>query len=509
MGRDDLREGGLASILDSLPDGVCLVDLGLVVERLNPAAMALLRLTPEAVGASFPSLVSLSPLDRDLASAVAAGATIRVEDGRATCRDGTFFLTVPVSFTIAPVVRNGVVSGAVISMCDISDRKRAEEEAREARVAAEVAVRSEHAKDEFLTNMSHELRTPLNAIIGYAEILAEEMPESGADQLVPDAQKIRSAGRHLLRLINNILDLSKIEAGRMEAHIENIDVADLVVDVTTTVRQLIEANANRFDVRVEPDVGTIDTDVVKLSQCLFNLLSNAGKFTQDGVVTLTVVRDAATIRFDVSDTGIGLTDEQIGSLFRPFVQAESSTTRRFGGTGLGLVLSRRFAQLLGGDIDVESAPGSGSRFTLSIPIASDARTDLGRVPDGRVVLVVDDDPNARDLLCRFLARDGYAAVPLASADDLVGVCRRVRPVAITLDVTRRGLDCWSALAQLKADPETADVPVMLVTLDDQRARGLALGATACLSKPIDRACLQSLRKRLRGVTRGLPASATG
>jgi signal transduction histidine kinase/ligand-binding sensor domain-containing protein len=239
--------------------------------------------------------------------------------------------------------------------------------------AREAADQASKAKSEFLANMSHELRTPLNAIIGYSEMIQEELEDMGDTALVPDVEKIHGAGRHLLTLINDILDLSKIEAGKMSLLLEEIDVPVLVAEVAATVQPLVGKNRNRLVVDCPPNVGQMTADPTKVRQTLFNLLSNACKFTEDGTIRLDVVRGkcpdtgADNFTFRVSDTGIGMTPEQLSRLFQAFEQADTSTTRKFGGTGLGLAISRRFCKLMGGDIAVESTLHHGTAFTVTLP----------------------------------------------------------------------------------------------------------------------------------------------
>ena len=217
--------------------------------------------------------------------------------------------------------------------------------------------------------MSHELRTPLNAIIGYSEMLQEEAEDQDADAFLPDLQRINGAGKHLLGLINDILDLSKIEAGRMDLYLESFDLRRLVDDVEAVVRPLAEKNANRLVIECADDLETMQADQTKVRQALFNLLSNASKFTEHGTITLTVQREPeAWVTFAVKDTGIGMTEEQLGRLFEAFSQAEASTGSKYGGTGLGLEISRHFCRLMGGDLTVESVYGQGSTFTVRLPI---------------------------------------------------------------------------------------------------------------------------------------------
>ncbi len=246
-------------------------------------------------------------------------------------------------------------------------------EATRLRVARDAAEEADRAKSSFMANMSHELRTPLNAIIGYSEMLQEEAADQGIDGFLPDLQKIHSSAKHLLALINDILDLSKIEAGKMDLYLETFAVCPLVQEVATTLRPLVQKNENTLEVTCPEDVGSMHSDVTRLRQSLFNLLSNATKFTQQGKVTLTVgrrnVQDRDWVVFRVSDTGIGMTPEQVQQLFQAFVQADASTTRKYGGTGLGLVITRKICQMMGGEVYVESEPGKGSTFTIQVPAA--------------------------------------------------------------------------------------------------------------------------------------------
>jgi CheY-like chemotaxis protein len=345
--------------------------------------------------------------------------------------------------------------------------------------------------------MSHELRTPMNAIIGYSEMLEEEAQDLGQAQFVPDLQKIQAAGKHLLALINDILDLSKIEAGKMDLYLERFDVGAMLRDVVSTIQPLADRNGNTLVLDCAPDVGEMESDLVKVRQGLFNLLSNACKFTRDGQVTLGAERVARApgdrVVFRVRDTGIGMTPEQMGRIFEAFGQADNSTTRRFGGTGLGLTITRRFCEMLGGRIDVESRPGEGSTFTIELP-AEPGAAAVGATPQGEgpLVLLIDDDPNARDLLGRTLRKEGYAVAGAESGEQGLRLAKQLDPIAITLDVMMPGLDGWAVLRQLKADPDTLHIPVVMVTILREESLAYALGASDILMKPVDRSRLRAV-----------------
>ena len=380
-------------------------------------------------------------------------------------------------------------------------------------VAKEVAEQANRTKSTFLANMSHELRTPLNAIIGYSEMLEEEAEERGRGNLAPDLGKIKTAGRHLLTLINDVLDLSKIEAGKMELFLEDLDVAGVVRDVEETIRPLVEKSHSTLEVACPAHVGTMHADLTRVRQILFNLLSNAAKFTQHGRVLLEVAPVHAHgedwIEFAVADTGIGLTPEQLERLFQSFSQADASTSRRYGGTGLGLVISRRFAQMMGGDIRVDSELGRGSVFTVRLPRVARAQPVAAApaVPAAApapapaappTVLVIDDDSPTRDLIARGLQKEGFAVLTAATGEEGVRIAREERPDVISLDALMPGMDGWTALGLLKDEPSTASIPVVMVSMADDRDIGMALGAADYLQKPVDREKLVATLRRFRG-----------
>ena len=403
---------------------------------------------------------------------------------------------------------------------------KAMEEAEEARVKAEDANRS---KSEFLANMSHELRTPLNAIIGYSEMLEEEAADVGEDDFVPDLQKIQGAGKHLLGLINSVLDLSKIEAGRMELFLEEFSIREMVEDIAGTIIPVAHKNNNHLSVFCPNDIGELHADQTKLRQSLFNLLSNACKFTENGDITLTVeqisavdssVYDGSWFRFIVSDTGIGMKDDQVEKIFDAFTQADASTTRKYGGTGLGLAITKQFINMMGGDISVESIHGQGTTFSLVIPqtvesinpkgtqffapaisSSSSSSSDSESVMENKflspqtsrqTVLVIDDDGDAREILRRSLDEAGYDVVCAASGEQGLALAGELLPDAITLDVMMPQMDGWSVLRQLKEIPVVSEIPVILLSIVDDRPMGHSLGAADYLTKPIDRKRLLSV-----------------
>ncbi len=393
----------------------------------------------------------------------------------------------------------------IASFVDIHDRVQAEIELRQAKEAAESASR---VKSSFLANMSHELRTPLNAIIGYSEILLEDATDRGDKASMGDLEKIQAAGKHLLGLINDILDLSKIEAGRMDVYLEHVFLTQLVDEVKTIVEPMMKKNGNRLLIDCPQDIGSLQTDLTKLKQSIINLLSNAAKFTKDGTVTLRLAREtregAPWIRFEVADNGIGMSDEQMGRLFQAFTQADSSTTRNFGGTGLGLTITRHFCAMLGGSIEVESKFGQGSTFTILLPDRATkavAEEDpVGERPavvheptSGDIqVLVVDDDPAVHDVLAATLGKEGYQIAHAKDGVEALHMMRAHPPDIVTLDVMMPKMDGWSVLGVMKSEPQLAHIPVIMLTIVDHRNLGFSLGASEYMTKPIDRNRLVAL-----------------
>lgn len=413
------------------------------------------------------------------------------------------------------------------------NRKQAEEKIRsqlaiieatnkELGVARDMALEASKAKSSFLANMSHELRTPLNAIIGYSEILTEEMGDAGVETYLDDVDKIHMAGNNLLALINDILDLSKIEAGRMELYIEEFDLQYLLREIEATIKPLVDKKANTLTIRAPEHTVELQLDHTKVRQIVFNLLSNACKFTEKGTITLSVTTDQSrtaiphdAVIFSVSDSGIGMTDEQMKKLFMDFSQADSSTTRKYGGTGLGLAISKRFCEMMHGTISVQSTPNVGTTFTVTLPIAITkqdtpaAQSETAAMISPKtaeslasIVLVIDDDPAVRELVTRTLIKEGYAVQSAGSGDEGLALARSIRPSVIILDVMMPQKDGWAVLREIKDDPQLQSIPVIMQTIIDNRNLGFAIGAQDYLIKPVSPEVLISSLHRVTAILRG-------
>jgi CheY-like chemotaxis protein len=382
---------------------------------------------------------------------------------------------------------------------EIIERQKIEAALKEAKQEAEIAKETAEAanvtKSQFLANMSHELRTPLNAIIGYSEILTEDAEDLGQDDFLADVQKIQKAGKHLLGLVNDVLDLSKLESGKMDLLIESIDLEILIDDVLSTAKPLIENKANQLKIERPEVFGEIQTDMTKLRQMLLNLLSNAAKFTEQGVVELQINRqvnaEAEWIIFRVVDDGIGMTEEQQAKLFQPFTQADSSTTRRYGGTGLGLTITKDFAEMMGGHIQVKSEFGFGSTFILSLPVqAKNSQTEKPSesepiIPKGDgIVLIIDDESAVRDQLKHEMSDLGYAVACAADGIEGIKLANKLRPDAILLDVQMPEMDGWRILSMLKSDSLLGSIPVIMISMENDEYKGIAKETFDYVTKPL-------------------------
>jgi PAS domain S-box-containing protein len=406
------------------------------------------------------------------------GGSVTGGIGRRRRKDGSI---VDVEIASVPITVAGERVGMIGLYHDISELLQAR---RDAEAANET-------KSRFLASTSHELRTPLNAILGYSEMLVEQATEDGRAEYLADLGKIHSAGQHLLSVINDILDLSKIEAGKMELYLETFELRPLVDEVATTVRPLVEKRGNRLDVAAADDLGAMHGDKTRLRQVLLNLLSNASKFTEAGTITLAVERDGPDMVFRVVDTGIGMSPDQMGRLFEAFSQADATIASKYGGTGLGLTISRLFCRMMGGDVTVQSSPGAGSTFTVRLPAATRAEDEQASwpaagTPRAGTVLVVDDDPSVRNLLGRFLSREGFQVETAPDGATGLRRAREIVPDVITLDVLMPEMDGWAVLTELKHDPRLSEVPVIMLTVVDDKPTGFALGVSEYLTKPIDR-----------------------
>ncbi len=396
------------------------------------------------------------------------------------------------------------------------------------------ALEANRAKSTFLANMSHELRTPLNAIIGYSEMLHDDAKNDGLDEYSNDLDKIHAAGKHLLTLINEILDLSKVEAGKMELHLESFNLPDLIKIVVSTIEPMARKNGNEVVCEGLSSVGILRADFTKLRQILLNLLSNAVKFTEHGKVLLTVKNEAMDgvdgIEINVIDSGIGIGSEAIENIFEPFQQADISTTRKYGGTGLGLALCQNFCGMMGGKIWVNSEVGSGATFGIWLPknvvettledqseipvqIKKGADPKKMRLPETiskhlknqerrkkiATVLTIDDDPNVIDLMTRVYNREGFRSVSATSAIEGIELARKLKPDLITLDIMMPGMDGWDALKILKEDAALCDIPVIMVSMVENKPMAMDIGAMASLAKPVawDR-LLELTRVAVRG-----------
>jgi PAS domain S-box-containing protein len=496
-----------AELVRNSPVAIVTLDPNHHIVSINPAFEKLYGYTEqEVLGRNLDDMITTEQTRAQAVAYTQEASDHAVKGiGQRRRKDGTL---VDVEVLAVPVEVDGERVGLMGLYHDVSELLDARREAEAAN----------SAKSQFLANMSHELRTPLNAIIGYSEMLQEDAEDANQPGFVPDLEKIHAAGRHLLALINDILDLSKIEAGKMELYLERFDVRTVLDEVATTIRPLVEQNANRFELQVDDTVQQMHSDATRIRQVLLNLLSNACKFTERGTITLVVrgERDEGAgegVVLQVRDTGIGMTEDQLQRVFEAFAQAEATTASRYGGTGLGLAISRRFCQMLGGDLSAESEAGTGSTFTVRLP----AEAPTGRPaaapepPDATAaegagagsagtVLVIDDDVAVRNLMGRLLQKEGFHVHLADGGEAGLALARQIRPDVITLDVLMPQMDGWAVLTALKADHELAEIPVIMLTIVDEKNLGFALGASEYLTKPIDRERLAAVLKRYAGAS---------
>ena len=519
---DKLRASNLrmAAVTKSMRDAIVTITGDGTILDFNPAATQIFGFEhEEAIGQNVKVLMPLNQRqhhDEQVDRYTKTGESKvvgRRREFQGRHKDGRTF---PIELTLTDLSVHGEKLFVGI-IRDITDEKAAQAEIEASRIQlkqllderteqVEVANQATEMKSGFLANMSHELRTPLNVIMGITELLKEDAEDEGQTDMIEPLERVHRSSTHLLQLINDILDLSKIEAGKIELHVETIKLDSLLDDIRASAAILVQKNENTFEMDVDDGLGIVNTDLVRLKQILTNLVGNACKFTTSGQIKLHVYSPPANegqssrLIFDVSDTGIGMTEEQMDGLFEEFKQADSSTTKKFGGTGLGLAISRSLAQLLGGDITVKSVYGKGSTFQLTIPYtpsgtekltAMQSETPATMPNPGTTILVVDDSKVARQNICNGLHRQGFITCEAGDGAEALRIAREVIPDAITLDISMPDIMGWDVLAALKASEETQHIPVILCSVLDKTQRGISLGAVEHLTKPVDRSKLRA------------------
>ncbi len=505
------RGAALRVTFENMEHGVLMFDRELKLAAWNHQVIKLLDL-PETFLAGEPHFADLIRFLAERGEYGTVDAEVEVKRSTARAGDHYSFERTRPDGRVLDIRHSPLPEGGfVIIYSDITERKHYEETLTAARDQAEAMSRT---KSSFLANMSHELRTPLNAIIGLTEMMVNNATRFGTEKALEPLRRVHRAGNHLLDLINQVLDLSKIEAGKLELTLETVNIARLIDEVVGTVGPLAQQNQNRLTVECPSDIGSLVVDALRLRQILLNLLGNACKFTKAGEVSLRVAPASTDgrgwVEFVVADTGIGMTPEEVGRLFEEFTQADQSTARRYGGTGLGLAITRRLCHMMGGEVGITSEPGKGSVFVVRLP--ADPVTAAGPavqptrgreepLPIGDCVLVIDDDPTARELIANHLREEGFAVVTAAGGREGLKLAEELHPVAITLDVLMPDIDGWTVLSALRGNPDLADIPVVMATITDQQRKGLTLGASGYLTKPIERnrliALLRPFQARIR------------
>ncbi len=510
-----------ADLVRNSPVAIVTIDRGYQITSWNPAAELLFGYrADEALGRNIDDLIAQSAAiqqdalakSRQLAQAGQADRMVAQRNRK----DGS---VVDVEGRAVAVSVDGHQLGYILIYHDITELKQAQR----------VAEQANAAKSTFLANMSHELRTPLNAIIGFTRIVRRKAEGALPEKQLDNLDKVLASGEHLLGLINTVLDIAKIEAGHMDVQPANFSPTALAEACTTITQPLLRPGV-ALVTNFAADLPPVYSDQDKVKQILLNLLANAAKFTHEGTITLRVrtlktgcgtrngdevrtpdlsVQHSAFSVFEVIDTGIGISEEALGRIFEEFQQADTSTTRQYGGTGLGLSISRKLARLLGGDLMATSTPGQGSTFTLAIPLhyaEQPARADpatLAISAERPIVLAIDDDPDAIEILQDNLADAGYQVVSACNGDEGVQRAKSLKPCAITLDIMMPDKDGWQVLHDLKHDPATCDIPVILLTIVDKQALGYQLGAADYLVKPLDREALLAALQRVAHINGGI------
>jgi PAS domain S-box-containing protein len=490
-------------------DMLCIAGFDGYFKRLNPAWEKTLGWCQEEL-LTQPYLSFVHPEDRPATAAeaakIAAGVDTISFENRYRCKDGSWRWLLWTATAYAS-------QQTIYAMArDITQRKRVELELQRAKVTAELASQ---AKSDFLAKMSHELRTPLNSVIGFANVLLKNKAKNLRDQDLTYLERILNNGKHLLALINHILDLSKVEAGRMELELTTVSLSALVREVLDQLEGQVGSRDVQLRTELPLAIAPIRTDAGKLKQVLINLVGNALKFTTKGQVTVSVAVEPESRRplyIDVSDTGIGIPTDRLETIFDAFQQADNTTTRKFGGTGLGLTISRALCQLLGHRIEVQSTLGAGSIFRIvlgPLPAVPPAPKEAPATGDGdgvvsKRVLVIDDESDSRLLLTHYLEDIGCRVVTAASGEEGVQLAHQVRPDLITLDLMMPHKNGWEVLQELKTDPELRDIPVVVASIIASESRGVILGAVHLIDKPVTR---EKLAEIVRSV--GRPTHRTG
>lgn len=477
-------------ILESVGEGIFGLNMEGKIIFANPAASRMLGYTAENLIGVPPHTINHTNPDGTSYSAQTCPIYTVLKTGSICHRDDELFwrrggISFPVEYLTTPIIEEGQVIGAVVTFRDITERKHAEKSSYDAKIAAEHAQKAAEAanlaKSQFLANMSHELRTPLNAIIGYSEMLQEESEEEGLEDFIPDLKKIHSAGKHLLGLINDVLDISKIEAGKMELFLEIFDLTGLVNEVVSTVQPLVEKNQNTLEVKYETALQPVYSDSTKLRQILFNLLSNAAKFTEQDLISMKISfqQEQDYISFQVVDHGIGMTQEQQKKLFQPFTQADPSTTRKYGGTGLGLAITKEFVEMMGGNIWIESELGQGSTFIVHLPRYVTLTPSTQKEEYHGRILMIGENQTMLTVLQEYLSHLGFSVDMVSHSQEGIKLAKKLRPEAILIDMdlsTSREI-----LAMLKQESLLSDIPIVAI-LEEELKEPL-LDITAYLVRP--------------------------
>ncbi|WP_455209605.1 ATP-binding response regulator [Kaarinaea lacus] len=489
------------AILDNAADGIVITDRNGIIVKANRAAQTAFYYQSDGItGTPISQLIPDFNIDKlqlhnnDIALSMQSNLLTEYQGIR---EDGSEF-TLELNLSEFSVNDEQLYTSV---FRDITERKKYELDIQIAKDQAEQATR---AKSEFLATMSHELRTPLNAIIGYSELLQDDFISNQHGHYNEDINKILSAGQQLLYLVNSILDLSKIESGKMELYLERFQILELIQLAVDAVNPSMLKNNNKILVRVASDL-EVEADRTKLYQVILNLLNNANKFTKDGKISIAVGKTDKYgidwLELTVQDTGIGMNREQLNNIFKSFTQADSSTTRRYGGTGLGLSISRHFCEMMGGSIMVHSEPEKGTSFTVDLPMEVigpkadplKIRFDNSKCSSRRLkisrVLIVGDNTQSIDLIERFLTREGFFADGAISVIQALNLARENRPDVIVIDENSLTFDGWNNLVELKKNHFLNNIPIIMLTKSDSKQLALAIGATDYISKPIQRSRL--------------------